>query len=147
MAHPTEDDPMPLLEIKDLRTWFFSAGRVLKAVDGVSLTLEKRETVALVGESGCGKSVTAVSILGLVPNPPGRIVGGQILFEGRDLLALDHRSLRAGRGNRIGMIFQEPMTSLNPVFTIGNQIVEAIEHHRPVKRKAARSRAADLLDL
>jgi peptide/nickel transport system ATP-binding protein len=138
---------MALLEVKNLQTWFFSEGRVLKAVDGVSLALEEGETVALVGESGCGKSVTAVSILGLVPNPPGRIVGGEILFEGRDLLALDHRSLRAVRGNRIGMIFQEPMTSLNPVFTIGNQIVEAIEQHRPVKRKAARSRAAELLEL
>jgi oligopeptide/dipeptide ABC transporter ATP-binding protein len=138
---------MALLEVRNLQTWFFSEGRVLKAVDGVSLALEEGETVALVGESGCGKSVTAVSILGLVPNPPGRIVGGEILFEGCDLLALDHRSLRAVRGNRIGMIFQEPMTSLNPVFTIGNQIVEAIEQHRPVKRKAARSRAAELLDL
>jgi peptide/nickel transport system ATP-binding protein len=138
---------MALLEVRNLQTWFFSEGRVLKAVDGVSLALEEGETVALVGESGCGKSVTAVSILGLVPNPPGRIVGGEILFEGRDLLRLDHRSLRAVRGNRIGMIFQEPMTSLNPVFTIGNQIVEAIEQHRPVTRKAARRRAAELLDL
>jgi peptide/nickel transport system ATP-binding protein len=138
---------MPLLEIKDLRTWFFSEGRVLKAVDGVSLAIAAGETVALVGESGCGKSVTALSILGLVPSPPGRIVGGEILLEGRDLLRLDHRALRAVRGNRIGMIFQEPMTSLNPVFTVGNQVVEAIEEHRPVGRKAARSRAAELLDL
>jgi peptide/nickel transport system ATP-binding protein len=138
---------MPLLEIKDLKTWFFSDGRVLKAVDGVSLAIEEGETVALVGESGCGKSVTALSILGLVPSPPGRIVGGEILLEGRDLLRLDHRALRDVRGNRIGMIFQEPMTSLNPVFTVGNQIVEAIEEHRPVGRKAARRRAAELLDL
>jgi ABC-type dipeptide/oligopeptide/nickel transport system ATPase component len=138
---------MPLLEIKDLRTWFFSEGRVLKAVDGVSLTIEEGETVALVGESGCGKSVTALSILGLVPTPPGRIVGGEILLEGRDLLRLEHRALRNVRGNRIGMIFQEPMTSLNPVFTIGNQIVEAIDEHRPVGRKAARRRAAELIDL
>jgi oligopeptide/dipeptide ABC transporter ATP-binding protein len=146
-AHPTEDHTMPLLEIKDLRTWFFSDGRVLKAVDGVSLAIEEGETVALVGESGCGKSVTALSILGLVPSPPGRIVGGEILLESRDLLRLDHRALRDVRGNRIGMIFQEPMTSLNPVFTVGNQIVEAIEEHRPVGRKAARGRAAELLDL
>jgi peptide/nickel transport system ATP-binding protein len=138
---------MPLLEIKDLRTSFFSDGRVLRAVDGVSLTIDAGETIALVGESGCGKSVTALSILGLVPSPPGRIVGGEILLEGRDLLRLDARSLRDVRGNRIGMIFQEPMTSLNPVLTVGNQIVEAIQQHRAVGRKAARRGAAELLDL
>ncbi len=136
---------MPLLEIKDLRTYFFGKGRVFKAVDGVSLAVDDGETVALVGESGCGKSVTALSILGLVPDPPGRIVGGEILFEGRDLRRLDAPSLRAVRGNRIGMIFQEPMTSLNPVFTIGNQIVEAIREHRPIGHAAARRRAAELL--
>jgi peptide/nickel transport system ATP-binding protein len=138
---------MSLLDIRDLQTQFVSRGRVFKAVDGVSLTVEEGETVALVGESGCGKSVTALSILGLVPNPPGRIVGGEIWFEGRDLVRLDARSLRGIRGNRIGMIFQEPMTSLNPVFTVGNQIIEAILEHRSPGRRAARRRAAELLDL
>ena len=138
---------MPLLDIRGLQTHFFRDGRVFKAVDGVSLTIEAGETVALVGESGCGKSVTALSVLGLVPNPPGRIVGGEILFEGRDLTRLDAKSLRDVRGNRIGMIFQEPMTSLNPVFTIGNQIVEAILEHRSPGRKAARGRVVELLEL
>jgi peptide/nickel transport system ATP-binding protein len=136
---------MALLEIKGLETHFFSGGRIYKAVDGVSLAVEEGETVALVGESGCGKSVTALSILGLVPHPPGRIVGGEIWFEGRDLLRLDRRALLAVRGNRIGMIFQEPMASLNPVFTIGNQIIEAIREHRDLSRAAARHRAAMLL--
>jgi peptide/nickel transport system ATP-binding protein len=136
---------MALLEIKDLRAHFFSGARVFKAVDGVSLAVDAGETVALVGESGCGKSVTALSILGLVPHPPGRIVGGEIWFEGRDLLRLDRRALLGVRGNRIGMIFQEPMTSLNPVFTIGNQIIEAIREHRDVSRAEARRRAAMLL--
>jgi peptide/nickel transport system ATP-binding protein len=136
---------MALLEIKGLETHFFSGGRIYKAVDGVSLAVGEGETVALVGESGCGKSVTALSILGLVPHPPGRIVGGEIWFEGRDLLRLDRRALLAVRGNRIGMIFQEPMASLNPVFTIGNQIIEAIREHRDLGRAAARRRAAMLL--
>ena len=138
---------MALLEVRGLRTHFFSEGRVFKAVDGLDLSIEEGETVALVGESGCGKSVTAISILGLVPNPPGRIVGGEVLFEGRDLTRLDQRSMRAIRGNRIGMVFQEPMTSLNPVFTIGNQIVEAIREHNAFSRRKARSRAVELLDL
>jgi peptide/nickel transport system ATP-binding protein len=136
---------MALLEIKDLQTHFFSGARVYKAVDGVSLVVNEGETVALVGESGCGKSVTALSVLGLVPYPPGRIVGGEIWFEGRDLLRLDRRALLAVRGNRIAMIFQEPMASLNPVFTIGNQIIEAIRVHRDVSRTEARHRAAMLL--
>ena len=138
---------MALLEVRDLRTHFFSKGRVFKAVDGVSLSVDAGETVAVVGESGCGKSVTALSILGLVPDPPGRIVGGEIRFEGRDLVGLDARALREVRGNRIGMIFQEPMTSLNPVFTVGNQVVEAILAHRDVGRRQARARAAELLSL
>jgi peptide/nickel transport system ATP-binding protein len=137
---------MPLLEIRELRTHFFVDGRVHKAVDGLSLAIEEGETVALVGESGCGKSVTAQSILRLVPDPPGRIVGGEIIFEGKNLLALDRRALRAIRGNRIGMIFQEPMTSLNPVFTVGDQITEALVEHRPMPRAAARRRVTELLE-
>ena len=138
---------MALLEIKDLRTYFFAGGRVHKAVDRVSLAIDAGETVALVGESGCGKSVTAASILRLVPDPPGRIVGGEIIFEGQDLLRLEPRAMRAIRGNRIGMIFQEPMTSLNPVFTIGAQIAEALLQHRPMPRGAARRRVSELLEL
>jgi peptide/nickel transport system ATP-binding protein len=136
---------MGLLEIEDLRTYFFGGGVVHKAVDGVSLAVGEGETVALVGESGCGKSVTALSVLQLVPQPMGRIVGGAIRFEGQDLLRLDKRALLRVRGNRIGMIFQEPMTSLNPVFTIGNQIVEAIRQHRHLSRAEARGRAVQLL--
>ena len=138
---------MALLDIRDLQTSFSSGGRQLKAVDGVSFSLDAGETVALVGESGCGKSVTALSILGLVPNPPGQITGGQILFEGTDLVRLAPEEMRALRGNRIGMIFQEPMTSLNPVFTVGNQITEAIRAHRNVSGKQAADRAAELLEL
>jgi peptide/nickel transport system ATP-binding protein len=138
---------MALLEVRNLQTHFFSEGRVFKAVDGLDLHIEEGETVALVGESGCGKSVTAISILGLVPDPPGRIVGGEVMFEGRDLTKLDRRSMRSVRGNKISMIFQEPMTSLNPVFTVGNQIVEAIQQHNTMSRSQARSRAVELLDL
>ena len=138
---------MALLDVRDLQTSFSSGGRQLKAVDGVSFSLDAGETVALVGESGCGKSVTALSILGLVPNPPGRITGGQILFEGTDLVRLAPEEMRELRGNRIGMIFQEPMTSLNPVFTVGNQITEAIRAHRNVSGKQAADRATELLEL
>src|SRR5215469_7453747 len=118
---------MPLLDIRDLSTQFFTRQGALPAVDRVSFHIEPQETLALVGESGCGKSVTAASILRLVPDPPGRITGGQILYEGRDHLALPVEEMRALRGNRIGMIFQDPMTSLNPVFTVGDQITEAIQ--------------------
>jgi peptide/nickel transport system ATP-binding protein len=138
---------VPLLEIRDLTTHFFTRQGPLPAVDRVSFHIEPQETLALVGESGCGKSVTAASILRLVPDPPGRIVGGQILFEGRDLLRLSLQEMRAVRGNRIGMIFQDPMTSLNPVFTVGDQITEAIREHRAVSRTGAEKRALDLLDL
>jgi oligopeptide/dipeptide ABC transporter ATP-binding protein len=113
---------MALLEINDLQTHFFSRGKVLKAVDGVSLSIEAGQVLAVVGESGCGKSVTAFSILGLVPNPPGRIVGGSIRFEGRELVGLPPRDMRALRGDRIGMVFQEPMTSLNPALTVGDLV-------------------------
>ena len=137
----------PLLEVRDLRTHFFTRDGVAKAVDGVSFSVEAGEMLALVGESGCGKSVTAFSILRLIADPPGRIVGGEIVFEGRDLLKLSDTEMRTVRGDHIGMIFQDPMTSLNPVFTIGEQIAEAVSMHRPVSRKAALARAVELLEL
>jgi peptide/nickel transport system ATP-binding protein len=138
---------VPLLDVRDLVTHFFTRQGRLPAVDGVSFAIEAGETVALVGESGCGKSVTAASILRLVPDPPGRIVGGEIRFEGRNLLKLPADEMRALRGNRIGMVFQEPMTSLNPVFTIGDQIAEVIREHQKLSRAAAYARVADLLNL
>ncbi|MEI7969406.1 MAG: ABC transporter ATP-binding protein [Betaproteobacteria bacterium] len=138
---------MPLLEVRNLQTHFIGRGTVAKAVDGVSFGIDAGETLALVGESGCGKSVTAFSILRLVADPPGRIVGGEILFEGRDLRTLTDAQMRAVRGDRIAMIFQEPMTSLNPVFTVGDQIAESIVLHRRVSRRAAAGRALELLDL
>ena len=115
---------VPVLELEDLRTHFFTRDGVVRAVDGVSYTLNAGETLAVVGESGCGKSISALSILRLIPSPPGRIVGGAIRFKGRNLLDLAEPEMRALRGNRISMIFQEPMTSLNPVLTIGSQIGE-----------------------
>ena len=136
----------PLLEVRDLQTHFFTRAGLAKAVDGVSFDIAAGETLALVGESGCGKSVTAFSILRLIADPPGRIVGGSIRFEGRDLLALSGAQMRAVRGNRIAMIFQEPMTALNPVFTIGDQIVEAVLQHRALDRKAAWRRTVELLE-
>jgi peptide/nickel transport system ATP-binding protein len=136
-----------LLEVRELCTHFFTRQGLLPAVDRVSFHIDSGETLALVGESGCGKSVTAASILRLVPDPPGRIAGGEILFEGRDILALPMQEMRALRGNRIGMIFQEPMTSLNPVFTVGDQITEVIREHQSVSRASAEKRAVDLLNL
>ena len=138
---------MSLLQVRDLRTVFVTKQGVLPAVDGVSFDIAPGETVALVGESGCGKSVTAASILRLIPSPPGKIAGGQVLFEGRDLLALDDRQMRAIRGGRIAMIFQEPMTSLNPLLTIGEQVMEAILEHEPVSKAAALERAVELMSL
>ena len=132
----------PLLEVDDLRTWFFTRDGTVRAGDGVSRHVLPGETLAIVGESGCGKSVTALSVLRLVPSPPGRIVSGTIHFAGRDLLALSEAAMRAVRGNEISMIFQEPMTSLNPVLTIGRQITETIEQHRGADRSAAARRAA-----
>jgi peptide/nickel transport system ATP-binding protein len=137
----------PLLELKDLKTYFYTAEGVARAVDGVSFQVRRGETLGVVGESGCGKSVTALSILRLIPEPPGRIVGGQILFEGTDLLTLSNRDMRRIRGNKISMIFQEPMTSLNPVFTIGSQIMEAILLHQKVSKKEALDRTIDMLKL
>ena len=138
---------MRLLEIKNLRTYFYTEEGVVRAVDGVSWDLEDGETVGLVGESGCGKSVTALSILRLIPRPPGRIVEGEILFEGENLLDVSDAEMRSIRGNRIAMVFQEPMTSLNPVLTIGNQLTEAITLHVGLNRSDAQARAAELLEL
>ncbi len=136
-----------LLQVKDLRTQFFTEEGVVKAVDGVSYDVEEGETLGLVGESGCGKSVSALSILRLIPNPPGKIVGGEILFEGQDLLKADEDEIRHIRGNRIAMVFQEPMTSLNPVLTIGRQLTEAIELHLKYDKEQARKRAIELLEM
>jgi peptide/nickel transport system ATP-binding protein/oligopeptide transport system ATP-binding protein len=138
-------DQDTVLEIRDLKTYFFGEEGVATAVDGVSWSLQKGKTLALVGESGCGKSVTALSVMGLVPDPPGRIVAGQILFEGKDLLHYNEKQMQDVRGNQIAMIFQEPMTSLNPVYTVGNQIIEAIELHQNIRGRAARQRAIDML--
>jgi oligopeptide/dipeptide ABC transporter ATP-binding protein len=133
----------PLLEIRDLSVSFAADGGRLQAVDRVSFAVPRGRTVALVGESGCGKSVTAHSILRLLPSPPARIDGGEILLEGRDLLKLPEREMRAVRGGRIGMVFQEPMTSLNPVYTVGFQIEEAIRLHRDVSRREAKKLAVE----
>src|SRR6185369_11769988 len=135
----------PLLEIRDLRTHFFTDDGVVRAVDGVSLAIEPGRTLAVVGESGSGKSVTALSVLRLVASPPGRIVGGSIRFRGRDLLSLSEQEMRGIRGREISMIFQEPMTSLNPVFTCGAQIMEVLELHLKLDRAAARRQAIELL--
>ncbi len=137
----------PLLQIKDLRTQFRTEDGVVKAVDGVTYDVHEGETLGLVGESGCGKSVSALSILRLIPDPPGKIVGGEILFEGQDLLKADEDEIRHIRGNRIAMIFQEPMTSLNPVLTIGRQMTESMELHLKLNKNAARTRAVELLEM
>src|SRR5256885_14357717 len=129
--------PTPLLEIKDLNVAFETNRGDIRPVRDASLTIYPGQTVALVGESGCGKSVTAMSILRLIPSPPGKVLGGEIHFNGRDLLSLSEREMRAVRGKDIAMIFQEPMTSLNPVYTIGDQIVEAITLHQHVNTRAA----------
>jgi len=135
----------PLLELRELKTHFFTDDGVLRAVDGVSYALGTGETLAVVGESGSGKSVTALSILRLVPSPPGRIVGGSIRFRGRDLLSLSEAEMRGIRGREISMIFQEPMTSLNPVYTCGEQIIEVLQLHLKLERPAARAQAIELL--
>ena len=134
-----------LLEVKDLATHFFTQDGVVKAVDGISYTLAEGEVLGVVGESGCGKSVHALSIMRLVANPPGRIVAGEILFEGENLLNMDDSEMRHIRGNRIAMVFQEPMTSLNPVLTIGRQLTETLELHQKMAKQEARTRAAELL--
>jgi oligopeptide/dipeptide ABC transporter ATP-binding protein len=136
-----------LLQVRDLRTYFYTSQGVVKAVDGVSYDIQEGETVALVGESGCGKTMSALSVMRLVPRPQGKIEDGEILFQGRNLLALDEEEMRKIRGAEIAMIFQEPMSSLNPVLTIGRQITETLEAHHPVSREEAKRRALDLLRL
>ena len=137
----------PLLQVKDLRTYFNTEEGVVKAVDGVSYDVLAGETLALVGESGCGKSVSALALLRLIPIPPGRIVSGEVLFEGEDLLKLSESEIRHIRGNRISMVFQEPMTSLNPVLTIGKQLTESLELHLKLDKEAALARAIQLMEM
>ena len=136
-----------VLEVEDLRTYFFTRDGVVKAVDGVSFSVENGETLGVVGESGCGKSITAMSILRLVASPPGRIVGGAIRFQGTNLLELDDKEMQQIRGNQISMIFQEPMTSLNPVLTVGEQISESLLLHRGLSKRAAKNEAVEMLKL
>src|SRR5262245_45893996 len=130
-----------LLEVRDLQTHFFTAEGVVKAVDGISYTLEEGETLGLVGESGCGKSISALSIMRLVPDPPGKPVGGEVIFDGRDLLKLSDAEIRHVRGKQIAMVYQEPMTSLNPVLSIERQLTEALELHLAISRTEARREA------
>lgn len=138
----------PVLEVQGLRTSFFSEGDEIPAVDNVDFHINEGEILGIVGESGCGKSVTSLSIMGLVPKPPGKIVGGKIIFNGEDLTQAKEKRMREIRGNEIAMIFQEPMTSLNPVFTIGNQLVEAIKiHHKSWSKQKARERSLEILKL
>ncbi len=135
-----------LLEVKDLQTYFSTRDGVVKAVDGISYDINEGETVGIVGESGCGKSVSALSILRLVPDPPGKIVGGELIFGGKDLLKLKEKEMQRIRGNDITMVFQEPMTSLNPVLTIGRQVSEPIELHRNMDKKKALQESIKVLD-
>jgi oligopeptide transport system ATP-binding protein len=137
----------PLLQVRDLKTYFFTDDGVVKAVDGISYDVQEGETLGLVGESGCGKSVSALSVLRLIPNPPGKIVGGEVIFDGQDLLKLDEEEIRHIRGNKIAMVFQEPMTSLNPVLTVGRQLTESLELHMEMDGSAAQRRAIQLLDM
>jgi oligopeptide transport system ATP-binding protein len=137
---------MALLEVRDLKTHFFTREGVVQAVDGVSFDVEKGKTLGIVGESGCGKSVTALSIMGLIPKPPAKIVGGQVLFEGKDLTELDDRQLQNVRGRQVAMIFQDPMTSLNPTLKIRTQITETLDRHYDMSKDEARKRAIELLE-
>lgn len=136
-----------LLDVKDLKTYFYTSDGVVPAVDGVNFHVRRGETLGIVGESGCGKSVTSLSVMRLIPYPPGKIVEGSIEFEGQDLLQKSEAEMRKIRGNLISMIFQEPMTSLNPVYTIGDQICEAIELHQGLKRREATEKAIEMLRL
>lgn len=134
-----------ILRVVNLQTHFYTDDGIAKAVDGVSFEIPKGETLGLVGESGCGKSVTALSIMQLVPSPPGKIVGGSVFFKGKDLLKLSESRMRKVRGNEISMVFQEPMTSLNPVFTVGNQIMEVLRLHQKLSKRQARQKTIELL--
>jgi peptide/nickel transport system ATP-binding protein len=145
MSATANDDLV--LEVNNLKTVFFTNSGLFRAVDDVSFHVRRGETLAIVGESGCGKSVTALSVMRLVPDPPGRIVGGSVILEGTDLLRLDDEKMRQIRGNRISMIFQEPMTSLNPVMRIGDQITEALRLHQPLSSKEAWKQAVGMLGL
>jgi len=135
----------PLLHIRNLKTHFYTTEGIARAVDGMDLTLHRGKTLGVIGESGCGKSVSALSVMQLIPRPPGRIIGGEIWFNGEDLLSKPPAEMRRIRGGRIAMIFQEPMTSLNPVFTIGHQICEAIMLHQGLSKTAARDKAIESL--
>lgn len=136
-----------LLEVKNLKTYFYTDDGIAKAVDNVSYDLDSGETLGLVGESGCGKSVSALSIMRLIPDPPGKIVGGEILFKGKDIVKLDEKEMQEIRGNDVAMIFQEPMTSLNPVFSCGYQIDEAVMLHQKVSKEEAKNRSIEMLKL
>ena len=138
---------MALLEVKGLKTRFFTEDGVVHAVNGISYDLEEGDALGIVGESGCGKSVSVLSIMRLIPEPPGKIVGGEVLFEGRDILKMDPNDVREVRGNKIAMVFQDPMTSLNPVLTIGRQIDEALELHMNMDKHQARQRTVELLEM
>ncbi len=137
----------PLLEVKNLKTQFFTQDGVVRAVDDVSFYINPGETLGIVGESGCGKSITAMSLMRLIPNPPGKIVGGEVIFQGEDILKMSDEEVRTIRGNKIAMIFQDPMTSLNPVLTINRQISESLELHMGMGRAASRRRAVELLEM
>ena len=145
VASKASEQGEALLEVQGLRTWFHTDEGVAKAVDGVTYTVKKGETLGVVGESGCGKSVTALSVMQLLPMPPGNFEGGQILFRGQDLLTKTDAEMREIRGNEIAMIFQEPMSALNPVFTVGDQIMETVMLHRGLERDAARAHAIEML--
>jgi len=136
-----------LLEVKNLKTHFFTHEGTVKAVDGISFKINQGETLGIVGESGSGKSVTALSVMRLIPHPPGKIVNGEVYFEGKDLLKLDDKEIRKIRGKKISMIFQEPMTSLDPVFTIGHEIIEAIQLHQGLKKEKAKKKAIEILKI
>jgi oligopeptide transport system ATP-binding protein len=136
-----------LIEVNDLKTRFFTQDGVVHAVNGISYHVDEGETLGIVGESGCGKSVSVLSVMRLIPTPPGKIVGGEVWFEGRDLLKVDQEEIRSVRGNKIAMIFQDPMTSLNPVLTIGQQVSEALQLHMGMNKEQAKQRSIELLDL
>jgi oligopeptide/dipeptide ABC transporter ATP-binding protein len=136
-----------LLEIRGLKTYFYTEDGVVKAIEGIDLDLEKGKTLGLVGESGCGKTVTALSVLRLIPNPPGKIIEGEIRFDGEDLLKATEKEMREIRGNNISMIFQDPQSALNPVYTVDNQLREVIQLHQNLEKKEARKKAIEMLDL